>query len=183
MADDLFDRSLTRVKVWAGAIGANGDVKDMLAAAIVAQKRVDLAMQSATLFQNNNSNAFQKLANASEHLGKIVEFLESAETIKKDFEAVEKIFYAIRILKDDQVLINDSAKAARAFDSLFEGFGTLAKHFPPPFDSTIGELLEQCGGLAFFSNMRETMVGSNSNLGRAIYLRDNMGRGLVVGPR
>lgn len=176
MGDDFFDRSLTRVKVWAGAIGANGDAKDMLAAAVVAQGRVDLALQSATLFQNNNSNAYQKLVDASGHLGKIVEYLEAAETIKKDFEAVQKIYYAVQILKDDQVLIKDSAKAAKAFDSLFEGFGTLAKHFPPPFDSTIGELLEQCGGLAFFSNMRETMVGANSNLGRAMYLRDNMGR-------
>ena len=54
------------------------------------------------------------------------------------------------------------------------GFGTLAKHFPPPFDSTVGELLQQCGSLNFFSNMRETMVGEGSNLGRAMRLRDSL---------
>ena len=176
MADELFADSLTKIKIWAGAIGANGDLEDMKAAAIVAQKRVDTALQSASLFQGNNSSAYQKLVDASGYLGKIVEFLENAESVHKDFKAVQQIYYAIQVLKDDQVLINDSEKAAKAFDQLFLGFGTLAKHFPPPFDSTIGELLEKCGELAFFTNMRNTMVGPKSNLGRAMYLRDNMGR-------
>jgi hypothetical protein len=176
MADELFADSLTKIKIWAGAIGANGDWEDMKAAAIVAQGRIDLALQSATLFQGNNSSSFQKMVDASEYLGKIVEYLETAEKVHKDFKAVQQIYYAIQVLKDDQIMFNDSEKAARAFDQLFLGFGTLAQHFPPPFDSTIGELLQKCGELSFFSNMRNTMVGPKSNLGRAMYLRDNMGR-------
>ncbi|HLA95446.1 MAG TPA: hypothetical protein VK612_06975 [Pyrinomonadaceae bacterium] len=174
MADELFADSLMKIKIWAGAIGANGDLDDMKAAAIVAQKRIDFALQQSTLFQGSNSSAYQKLVDANEYLGKIVEYLEAAETIQKDFKAVQQIYFAIQVLKDDQIMFNDSEKAAKAFDSLFLGFGTLAKHFPPPFDSTIGELLSKCGELAFFSNMRNTMVGPNSNLGRAMYLRDNM---------
>lgn len=176
MSDDLFGWSIKRIKAWAGAVGANGDVEDMKAAAIVAQKRVDLALQSASLFQGNNSQSYQKLVDASSYLGKVVEHLETAETVYKDFKAVQAIFAAIQVLKDDDVMIKNPEAAAKAFDQMFYGFGTLAKHFPPPFDSTIGELLMNCGELKFFSNMREIMVGPKSNLGRAIWLRDNMGR-------
>lgn len=173
MSDELFARSLTRIKVWAGAIGANGDANDMKAAAIVAQGRITIALQSANLFQDGNSSAYQKLVNANEHLGKIIGYLEKGEKVYKDFKAVQQIFLAIQILKDDQIMINDPAAAAEAFDNLFEGFGKLAKHFPPPFDSTVGELLEQCGSLKFFSNMNRVMAGPGSNLGRAMQLRDN----------
>jgi hypothetical protein len=175
MSDSIFETCKTKLKVWAGAIGANGDAEDMKAAAIVAQKRIDYALKFGSFLQDNkNSNGYQKLVEASEHLGKIVEYFEKGEKLYKDFKAVQQIFEAIQILKDDQIMFKDSAAAAKAFDQLFIGFGTLAKHFPPPFDSTIGELLIQCGTLSFFSNMRETMVGNKSNLGRAMYLRDNM---------
>lgn len=167
MSDELFARSLTRIKVWAGAIGANGDAKDMKAAAIVAQQRIDLALKTATFLQDSNSRSFQKLVDASEHLGKVIGYLEKGEKIYKDFKAVQQIFEAIQVLKNDDVMIKDPAAAAEAFDNLFQGFGKLAKHFPPPFDSTIGELLEQCGELRFFSNMNQVMAGPGSNLGRA----------------
>lgn len=175
MSDELFGRALSRVKVWAGAIGANGDAKDMKAAAIVAQKRIDLALNSAAFLQSSNSNAYQKLVDASGHLGDVIEYLEKGEKIYKNFKAVNQIFQAILVLKDDDIMINDPASAAAAFDSLFQGFGTLAKHFPPPFDSTVGELLSQCGDLKFFSNMNRVMTGPGSNLGRAMRLRDSMG--------
>ena len=167
MSDELFGRAITRVKVWAGAIGANGDAKDMKAAAIVAQQRIDLAPKSAAFLQETNSKSFQKLVDASAYLGKVVEYLEKGEKIYKDLKAVNQIFDAIQVLKNDNVMIDDPVAAAAAFDDLFQGFGKLAKHFPPPFDSTIGELLEQCGELRFFSNMNRVMAGPGSNLGRA----------------
>jgi hypothetical protein len=175
MSDSIFETCKTKVKIWVGAIGANGDASDMKAAAIVAQKRVNDALQFGSFLQDDkNSDAYQKLKDSSEHLGKIIEYFEKGEKVYKDIKAVQQIFEAIQVLKDDNIMTNDSAAAAKAFDKLFIGFGTLAKHFPPPFDSTVGELLIQCGTLSFFSNMRETMVGANSNLGRAMYLRDNM---------
>jgi len=176
MADDAFDRAVTRVKIWAGAIGANGDVNDMKSAAIVAQKRIDMALQSAELFQGNNSRSYQKMVDANKHLGKIVEHLETAEKIDKDFKAVQQIYLAIQVLKDDQVMFKNPEAAAEAFDQMFLGFGTLAKHFPPPFDSTVGDLLIACGEMKFFSNMNNKMFGAGSNFHRAAYLRDNMGR-------
>lgn len=174
MSDGLFADSLTKIKIWAGAIGANGDAADIKSAAIVAQQRIVLALQAGTLFQDKNSASYQKLVDASGHLGKIVEYLEKGEKIEKNFKAVQQIYEAVLILKDDQIMIKDSAAAAKAFDKLFMGFGTLAKNFPPPFDSTVGELLLQCGSLNFFSNIRETMVGEGSNLGRAMRIRDGL---------
>lgn len=173
MADKTaFDRAMTSVKVWVGAIGANGDAEDMKAAAIVAQKRIDTALQSATLFQGNNSRSYQKLVDASGYLGKIVEHIEAGEKIVKDFEAVQQIYSAISVLQDDDIMIDHPEQAAAAFDMLFMGFGTLAKKLPPPFDSTIGELLQQCGSMKFFSNMNRVMFGADSNMGRAMRLRD-----------
>jgi len=173
MADSTaFDRAVTAVKVWAGAIGANGDSEDIKAAAIVAQKRIDLALQSSTLFQGNNSASYQKLVDANGYLGKIVEHIETGEKIVKDYTAVQQIYSAIQVLNDDDILIKRPAEAAAAFDMLFMGFGTLAKKLPPPFDSTIGELLLQCGSMKFFTNMNNVMFGANSNMGRAMRARD-----------
>jgi hypothetical protein len=173
MADKTaFDRAMTSVKVWMGAIGANGDAEDIKSAAIVAQKRIDMALRSSTLFQGNNSRSYQKLVDASGYLGKIVEHIEAGEKIVKDFEAVQQIYSAISVLKDDDILIEHPDQAAAAFDMLFMGFGSLAKKLPPPFDSTVGELLLQCGSMKFFSNMNHVMFGPNSNMGRAMRARD-----------
>src|SRR5690606_21391274 len=128
MADKTaFDRAMGSIKVWMGAIGANGDAEDMKAAAIVAQKRIDMALQSATLFQGNNSASYQKLVDSSGCLGKIVEHSEAGEKIVKDFEAVQQIYSAISVLQDDNILIEHPEQAAAAFDMLFMGFGSLAK--------------------------------------------------------
>lgn len=155
------------VTTWAGAIGANGDQKDLLNAARVAQKRVDDALKMGSVLQFQNSDAFQKLSDASGYLTSIIEHLEKVEKIHKDIKAVQQIWAAVVVLKDENILYNDPAAAAAAFDGMFQGFGKLAKHFPPPFDSTIGTFLEQCGELKFFSNMNRVMAGDGSNLGRA----------------
>lgn len=167
MSDELFARSLTRVKIWATALGANGDKKDLLAAARVAQKRVDLALQSATFLQDKNSAGFQKMVEASGYLTQIIGHFEKGEKVYKDFQAVQQIYEAISVLKDDNIMIDNPAAAAAAFDQLFLGFGKLAKKFPPPFDSTVGELLEKCGEYNFFGTMNTVMAGEGSNLGRA----------------
>jgi hypothetical protein len=169
MSDELFANALTKLKIWAGAIGPNGSPEDIKAAAIVAQERITDALMFGSMWQNgNNSEAYQKLIDANEYLGKIVEHIDKGEKIYKDVQAVVQIHEAIQVLKDDQIMFKNPQKAAAAFDDLFQGFGKLAKHFPPPFDSTIGELLEQCGTLRFFSNMEQVMAGSESNLGRAL---------------
>src|SRR5215203_2222127 len=91
-----------KVIVWAGAIGANGDADDMKAAAIVAQKRIEYALQCGEfLNQQPNSTAFQKLKDANEHLGKIIGYYEKGEKAYKDLTAVQQIYEAIQILKDD----------------------------------------------------------------------------------
>lgn len=169
MSDSLISWAKIKKEVitWAGAIGANGDEKDMLNAARVAQKRVDEALKMGSVLQFQNSDAFQKLADASGYLTSIIGYLEKAEKIHKDIKAVQQIWAAVQVLKDENILYNDPAAAAAAFDGMFEGFGKLAKHFPPPFDTTIGEFLEQCGGLKFFSNMNRVMAGEGSNLYRA----------------
>lgn len=168
MSDSIFANALTKVKIWAGAIGPNGSPEDIKAAAIVAQERIKYALMAGDIWQNgNNSSAFQKLIDANGYLDKIVEHIENGEKIYKDVMAVIQIYDAIQVLKDDQVLYKNPEKAAAAFDDLFQGFGKLAKKFPPPFDQTIGELLEQCGTLRFFSTMQQVMAGPNSNLGRA----------------
>ncbi|HXF42993.1 MAG TPA: hypothetical protein VNK26_04570 [Pyrinomonadaceae bacterium] len=169
MADDsVIANSLYKIKVWATTLASNGTAEDLKAAATVAQERIGYALTAGEFLQNGrNSDAYQKLIDANEHLGKILEHIEKGEKVYKDVMALVQIHAAIKVLQDDQVIYKDPQKAAAAFDDLFMGFGKIAKHFPPPFDSTIGELLEQCGTLRFFSNMEQVMAGPNSNLGRA----------------
>jgi hypothetical protein len=166
MAGDLFDTMKTRVVVWAGAIGANGSSKDMLAAAIVAQKRVDYAMTFGSWAQEKNSPAYDQLWTANRALGKVIEAFQKGEKAYKDFEAVQNIYFAIQVLKDDDIMTRNPKAAAAAFDQLFKGFGKLAKHFGGEYNY-VATLLEECGKMSFFSNMTETMIGEGSNFHKA----------------
>lgn len=163
-----------RARIWISALGANGEPQELQKILVVAIQRVDAALKCAEFMQKQNSDAFLKLVAASNYLAKIADWFEKGEKISENLTAVLQIYEAMKLLEDDQLLFTDSAAAAKAFDQLFIGFGTLAKNFPPPFDQTIGEFLVQCGTLSFFSNMQQTMVGPNSNLGRAAYIRDHM---------
>lgn len=167
MADDLFDRMKSRVVVWAGAIGANGDSKDMLAAAIVAQKRVEYAMNFGSWAQEKNSPAYDKLWTANRALGTVIEAFQKGEKAYKDFQAVQDIYQAMRILKDDDIMTRDPKAAAAAFDQLFKGFGRLAKKFGGDYNY-VATLLEECGKMSFFSNMTEIMIGEGSNYQKAV---------------
>lgn len=166
MADDLFDRMKHRVVVWAGAVGANGDSKDMLAAAVVAQKRVEYAMNFGAFVQDKNSPAYDKLWTANKALGTVIEAFQKGEKAYKDFQAVQDIYSAMQVLKDDDIMTRDPKAAAAAFDQLFKGFGRLAKKFGGDYNY-VATLLEECGKMSFFSNMTETMLGEGSNFHKA----------------
>lgn len=164
----IFAKALTRVKIWASAIGLSGNPEDVTAVAIIAQGRIKYALTAGeTLRNGQNSSAFQKLIDANECLRKIVEHNEKGEKFHKVVMAVIQIHEAIQVSKDKQNIYKNPEKAAADFDDLFMGFGKPAKKFPPPFDSTIGELREQCGTLRFFSNMQNAMADPNSNRRRA----------------
>ena len=100
--------------------------------------------------------------------------LPKAKKIEKNYDALKQVYEAMKVLQDDQIIYSRPRDAAAAFDKLFMGFGTLAQNFPPPFDQTVGDFLYELGSSGFFGNMQQVMAGQNSNLGRAMYLRDNM---------
>jgi hypothetical protein len=154
----------------------NHTPEELMNVAIVAIGRIDVAIKSANFLQSRNSGAFEKMISAQIQLQKIADYLKKGLKYKENAEAVLVVYEAMKILREDNIIQNDPETAAKAFDMLFIGFGTLAKNFPPPFDKTIGEFLCQCGQLSFFSNMQKTMAGPNSNLGYAKYLRDNLGK-------
>lgn len=162
------------VRIWVSALGANGDPQELQKILVIAIQRVDMALKSAEFMQSQNSEAFLKLVAAGSYLAKIAGWFEKGEKITDNFAAVLQIYEAMKTLEMEQKFLNDPMATAKAFDQLFIGFGTLAKNFPPPFDQTVGEFLIQCGTLSFFSNMADKMVGPNSNLGRAAYIRDHM---------
>ncbi len=166
MSDALFANMKERLVVWAGAIGANGSSKDMLAAAIVAQKRVEYAMNFGSFVQDKNSPAYDKLWTANRALGKVIEAFQKGEKAYKDFEAVQEIFEAIQVLKDDDIMTRDPMAAAKAFDRLFKGFGRLARKFGGEYNY-VAALLEECGKMSFFSNMTDVMIGEGSNFHKA----------------
>jgi hypothetical protein len=167
MADDLFANMKDRLVVWAGALGANGSSKDMLAAAVIAQKRVEYAMNFGSFVQDKNSPAYDKLWTANRALGTVIEAFQKGEKAQKDFEAVQQIYEAIQVLKDDDVMTRNPKAAAAAFDKLFKGFGKLAKKFGGEYNY-VATLLEECGKASFFSNMTEVMIGEGSNYQRAL---------------
>jgi hypothetical protein len=167
-----------RAIIWVAALGKSNEPKDLVTVAVTAQERVEAAVNSAQFLQNTweNSPQFNKLKTASENLGKIAGFYKTIigtkEKIEKNYEALNQIYQAMDVLLQNGIIENNPKAAAAAFDKLFMGFGTLAKKFPPPFDSTVGEFLYELGGSGFFGNMATTMFGEDSNLGRAIGLRD-----------
>lgn len=162
-----------RAKIWISALGANGDPQEIQKLLVIAIERTNAAAKSAEFLQSQNSDAYTKLVAASDYLTKIAGWYQKGEAVVENLNAMLQVYEAMKILEDDQVFFKDSATAAKAFDQLFIGFGTLAKNLPKPFDM-YGELLVQCGTLSFFSNMQNVMVGPNSNLGRAAYIRDHM---------
>lgn len=176
MADDLkcnllkgeFADCKKRAIIWISALGKSGEPQDLAKVAITAQERVDTALKSAEFLQNTweNSPQFNKLLKASENLGKIAGYYKKAEKAEKDYEALKQIYEAMKVLRDDQVIYQNPAAAAAAFDQLFMGFGSLAQKFPPPFDSTVGEFLYELGKSGFFGNMSRALNPMTRESGR-----------------
>lgn len=194
MADDLkcnllrgeFADCKRRAVIWISALGKSNDPEELAKIAITAQERVDTALKSAQFVQNTweNSAKFNKLNKASETLGEIAGYYKTAaeykEKVEKNYEALNQIYEAMKILKDERIIYTNPAAAAGAFDKLFIGFGTFAKNFPPPFDSTVGEFLFELGNSGFFGNMNQMMFGANSNFGRAREMRDGRYNGYNI---
>lgn len=180
MADDLkcnilrgeFADCRKRAIIWISALGKSGEPQDLAKVAITAQERVDTALKTAQFVQNTweNSPQFNKLLKASEGLGKIAGYYKSVvgmkEKVEKNYEALKQIYEAMKVLKDDQIIYQDPAAAAAAFDKLFLGFGTLAQNFPPPFDSTVGEFLTELGKSGFFGNLKRALDPEARPMGR-----------------
>lgn len=190
MADDnkcsLLNREFAgckkRAKIWIAALGKSGEPEDLSQIAIIAQERVDTAFKVAPLLQNHweTSPKFKSLTDFSSKLGEIAGYYKTALKVEKDVKALKQIYDAMSALENQQIFINDPAAAAKAFDQLFMGFGTLAKKFPPPFDSTIGEFLYECGKTGFFGAMNEKMFGEDTNMAAAKSLLDGNYRGYNI---
>lgn len=121
------------IKRWMGACAAAAEYDDIRAAVGDAQGKVDQALVVGSFFQED-SRVFEKLNTANEGLGKILESLDKATNICLDIQAVNKIHDAIVILDKPNIIQSNPQAAADAFDSLFQGFGRLCRHLPPPAD-------------------------------------------------
>jgi hypothetical protein len=53
------------------------------------------------------------------------------------------------------VIYKDPLKASKAFGDLFAGFGTIARHLPPPANSVV-QILENAGD--FFVNNAKNLI-------------------------
>ncbi len=133
MADwgEKFDSMWLTIRKKAGACAANADLEDLKASAQLGQKRIGQALMAGQFFQGN-SGVFDKLNKANEGLGKIGESLETVQNFCVNVVAFAKIHDAVVALSDDRIIYDDPQKAADSFDVLFQGFGMLCKHLPPP---------------------------------------------------
>lgn len=162
-------------KAWAKAQMAKGTTGDILEAATVAQSRIKFALDAGTFIQDKNSDEYNNLIRANEYLGRIVSTLNKGEKIYKNVKLFTELYRALEVLDDPDIMTKNPKKAAAAFDTVFGVFGELLKQLPFPA-SYYGELLAACQTYSFFSNMEQVMAGPNSNLGRAMFLRDNIDR-------
>jgi hypothetical protein len=141
-------------KRFINACSANTDIEDLKKAADRGKQLVDAAKVSSA-FMDKYAQANKTLEKASEGLGKVSKGLGKLDTSCKDIRAIMNIHAAIKVLNDDKVIYEDPEKAAKAFGQLFVGFGTLAKHLPPPANEYSAILLG-CGD--FFYNMLHKLV-------------------------
>lgn len=133
MADwgEKFDSMWLTIRKKAGACAANADLEDLKASAKLGQKRVNQALMVGN-FMQGKSGVFDKLSKANEGLGKMGESLETVQNFCVNVVAFAKIHEAVVALSDDRVIYDNPQLAADSFDILFQGFGMLCKHLPPP---------------------------------------------------
>lgn len=136
-------------KKFAGACSANTEIEDLKNAAEKGKQLVDAAKMSSA-FLDKFARSPKILEDASKALENVSKALGKLETACKDIMAIMQIHKAIKVLSDEKVIYQDPEKAAKAFGSLFVGFGTLAKHLPPPANEYSAILLG-CGN--FFADV------------------------------
>lgn len=141
-------------KIFANSCSANTNIEDLKNAAEKGKQAVDAAKMSSAFLDKFGRSA-KKLEEASEALDKFSKVLSKLDTGCKDILAIMQIHKAITVLGDEKVIYNDPEKAAKAFGSLFVGFGTLAKHLPPPANEYSAILLG-CG--SFFADVSRGTV-------------------------
>ena len=171
MADwsDKFESAWTAIKRKAGACAANTDIEDLKASVQLGKKRVDQALTVGKFFQEK-SGVFDKLTKANEGLGKVGEALEKVQDICVDIVAYNKIHDAVVALSDDRIIYDDPQKAADSFDILFQGFGKLCSHLPPPAK----EWAKFFEGFNLFGNMQKNVYAPY--FGRLRDARDGTGQ-------
>jgi hypothetical protein len=149
------------LKLWAGSCSADAEVERIKNAVQWGEWAIEIAENSAR-FQSRGQGVYDKLGTAKTALGKIGQTLGTVDTVCKDVEALRKIHAAVNELSDESLIERDPQRAARAFGSLFAGFGTLANHLPEPAKS-YAQILEGCGD--FFANV---VGGLHRNLNRGM---------------
>lgn len=122
------------IKKKAGACAANTDLEELKAAVELGKSRIDKVLMTGQLIQGK-SDAIEKLTKANEGLGKIGEALGTVQDMCIDITAASKIHEAVVALSDEQIIYTNPEGAAAAFDSMFQGFGRLCRHLPPPAKS------------------------------------------------
>jgi hypothetical protein len=141
-------------KMFVATCSANADLEDLKKAAERGQQVIEAAKVSSA-FLDKFGQTSKKLEEAGKALDNVVKGLGKLETACKDITALMQIHKAIKVLNDDKVIYEDPEKAAMAFGSLFVGFGTLAKHLPPPANEYSAILLG-CG--SFFADVSRGTV-------------------------
>jgi len=142
------------VRKWVGSCASNTELEQLKAAVELAQDRVGKALVAGEIMQGK-PGAFEKLSKANEGLGKVGEALGMVQDVCLDLDAVGKIFDAVKVLKDDNVIYDDPQLAADNFDKLFNGLGRLCRFLPPPADAW-GEFFERFN---LFGNFQRNIVG------------------------
>ncbi|MEZ5429167.1 MAG: hypothetical protein R2747_23170 [Pyrinomonadaceae bacterium] len=141
-------------KMFVATCSANADLEDLKKSVERGQEVIEAAKISSA-FLDKFGQTSKKLEEAGKALDKVSKGLGKIETGCKDIAALMKIHEAISVLNDDKVIYEDPEKAAKAFGSLFVGFGTLAKHLPPPANEYAAILLG-CGN--FFADVSRGTV-------------------------
>jgi hypothetical protein len=145
---------VTRIKIWTGACAAAAGNED-LKATVERSKDVLWLAEHGSDLGKNLKNAGKVFRDANEGLTKVGESLDKVENVCLDIRALTEIHEAITVLNRDGIIQTDGEAAAQAFGKLFDGFGRLATHLPPPANA-YASILKACGG-DFFSSMRKKL--------------------------
>lgn len=109
------------------------------------------AAEVVSEFRRINSNTAANFRQAREALSSVSGSLDAIETICLDVQAIRRIRHASQVLGEPGAIRRDPRAASRAFGELFQGFGQLAGHLPPPANA-YNQILIGLGN-GFFENV------------------------------